>query len=87
MSLDILLPILLGYTVLDVPADPAPMHANLGRIRFVFPCCHPEPVEESWQRRKENIQPHTDCSAKILRLRTSCSAQDDKFRELLTPNS
>ena len=36
---------------------------------------------------KENHQPLTNCSAKILRLRTSCSAQNDKFRELLTPNS
>ena len=36
---------------------------------------------------KENIQRLFDCSAKILRLRTPCSAQNDKFGKLLTPNS
>ena len=37
--------------------------------------------------KKENSQRLSNCFAKILRLRTSCSAQNDKFRELLTPNS
>ena len=36
---------------------------------------------------KENKQRLFDRSAKILRLRTSCSAQNDKFGQLLTPNS
>ena len=36
---------------------------------------------------KENIQPLSCCSAKILRLRTPCSAQNDKLGQLLTPNS
>ena len=36
---------------------------------------------------KKNIQPVSNCTAKILRFRTPCSAQHDKFRELLTPNS
>ena len=36
---------------------------------------------------KENIQRLFYHPAKILRLRTSCSAQNDKFRELLTPHS
>ena len=36
---------------------------------------------------KKNIQPLTNCAAKILRLRTSCCAQNDKLGKLLTPNS
>ena len=36
---------------------------------------------------KENIQRLFYRSAKILRLRTSCSAQNDKFGQLLTPHS
>ena len=35
----------------------------------------------------ENYYRLSNCPAKILRLRTSCSAQNDKFRELLTPHS
>ena len=36
---------------------------------------------------KENRQRLSNCSAKILRLRTSCSAQNDNLGQLLTPNS
>ena len=36
---------------------------------------------------EENIKPHFYCSSKILRLRTSCFAQNDIFGQLLTPNS
>ena len=36
---------------------------------------------------KENNLRLSNCSAKILRLRTPCFAQNDKFRKLLTPNS
>ena len=36
---------------------------------------------------KENTQRLSSCSAKILRLRTPCYAQNDKLRKLLTPNS
>ena len=36
---------------------------------------------------KENNQPLSICSAKILRLRTPCSAQNDRFGQLLTPHS
>ena len=36
---------------------------------------------------KENFQRLSNHSAKILQLRTSCSAQNDKFGQLLTPNS
>ena len=36
---------------------------------------------------KENNLPLSDCPAKILRLRTSCFAQNDKLGQLLTPNS
>ena len=36
---------------------------------------------------KENILHLTDCPAKILRLRTSCSAQNDIFEPFLIPNS
>ena len=37
--------------------------------------------------KKENSQRLSNCFAKILRLRTSCSAQNDKLRKLLTPHS
>ena len=36
---------------------------------------------------KENIQRLFYHPAKILRLRTSCSAQNDNFGQLLTPHS
>ena len=36
---------------------------------------------------KKNGQPLSSCDANLLRLRTPCFAQNDKFRELLTPNS
>ena len=36
---------------------------------------------------KENIQRLFYRPAKILRLRTSCFAQNDNFGQLLTPNS
>ncbi len=36
---------------------------------------------------KENHQRLSNCFAKILRLRTPCSAQNDNLRQLLTPNS
>ena len=36
---------------------------------------------------KENYQRLLYCAAEILRLRTSCSAQHDKYKELLTPHS
>ena len=36
---------------------------------------------------KENNLPLSDCPAKILRLRTSCSAQNDIFEPFLIPNS
>ena len=36
---------------------------------------------------KKNIQRLFCCPAKILRLRTPCSAQNDNLGQLLTPNS
>ena len=36
---------------------------------------------------KENNHHLSNCSAKILRLRTSCYAQNDKLGQLLTPHS
>ena len=36
---------------------------------------------------KENSQRLSCCHAKILRLRTPCSAQNDRLGKLLTPNS
>ena len=36
---------------------------------------------------KKNLKRLFCCPAKILRLRTPCSAQNDKLEQLLTPNS